>query len=286
MRGYLLVFIGVLCFATSLPFTQWAVAGLDPFSAGVGRATIGAIFSLITLLILRPPLPKGAQWRHLAYVGVGTGFIFPGSTALSTVTVPANEGAIVIAILPLVTAVAAYFIERDRKLGGWFWLSSLLASLVVAAFILRDGFSGFAVGHLWLLVSLLTGFSYAWAGRTARSLPGWQVICWSLVLALPFQLLCFAILWPTLDWAAPPQAWIALLLGVLGAQWGGFFAFFAGLALVGSARGSMVQYSQPFLTLVIVALLPPLSAIDWRLIPYATLVVAALLLSRFDRTKS
>ena len=72
---------------------------------------------------------------------------------------------------------------------------------MVAAFILRDGFSGFAVGHLWLLVSLLTGFSYAWAGRTAQ-LPGWQVICWSLVLAYPFSYSALRSL-ANLDWVAP-----------------------------------------------------------------------------------
>jgi len=282
LRGYLLALIGVAFFATSLPFSQWAVEGLDPFSAGVGRSFLGGLLSLTTLLILRPALPRGRQWRVLAFAGVGTGFIFPYFTNLGMASVSANDGAVVIAVLPLSTALFARFIEPERKLGPWFWIGSLLACLVVAAFILRDGFGGLAWGHLALVVSLLIGFSYAWAGNLAREMPAWQVISWASVLALPVQAIVFAILWPGLDFEAPAKSWVGMGLGALGAQWGGFFFFYAGLAMVGAAKGSLVQYSQPFLTFLIVAAIS-LSVPDWRVLPYALAVVAALALTRLDQ---
>lgn len=281
LRGYILVFIGVAFFATSLPFSSWAVADFDPFTAGVGRSFLGGTLSLITLLIVRPPLPKGKQWRYLAYASVGTGFIFPYFTNLGMATVGPNEGAVVIAILPLATAIFARFVEPDRRLGTWFWVGSLLACLCVAAFILRDGFSGMSIGYLALVISLLVGFSYAWAGRVARDMPGWQVICWASTLALPVQFIAFAILWPQLDVSGGAQAWLGLGIGALSAQWGGFFFFYAGLAMVGAARGSLVQYSQPFLTFFLVAALT-LSIPDWRVFPYALAVVVALGLTRLD----
>ena len=281
MRGYVLVLVGVAFFATSLPFSQWAVQGLDPFSAGVGRAVLGGLLSLAILLIMRPVRPRGRQWRILAFAGVGTGFIFPFFTSLGMASVDPNDGAVVIAVLPLSTALFARFIEPDRVLGPWFWLGSALACLTVAAFILRDGFGGLTPGHLALLVSLLVGFSYAQAGKLARELPAWQVICWASVLVLPAQGLLFAVLWPELDLDASAQAWVGLVLGALGAQWGAFFFFYAGLALVGAARGSLIQYSQPFLTFLLVAALT-LSLPDWRVVPYALAVVAALALTGLD----
>ena len=225
MRGYLLVFIGVAFFATSLPFSSWAVAGFDPFTAGIGRSFIGGTLSLLTLLILRPPLPNRGQWRYLAYAAVGTGFIFPYFTNLGMDTVGPNDGAVVIAILPLATALFARFIEPERRLGLWFWVGSVLACLVVAAFILRDGFDGLSLGYIALLLSLFVGFSYAWAGRVSQQMPAWQVICWASVLAMPFQVLAFAVLWPWLDVQADTQAWIGIGMGALIAQWSGFLFF-------------------------------------------------------------
>lgn len=282
MRGYVLVLIGTAFFATSLPFSAWAVSGFDPFTAGVGRAFLGGLLSLITLLVVRPTLPQGRQWRHLGFAAVGTGLIFPLFTNLGMASVGPNDGAVVIAILPLSTAIFARFIEPDRRLGPWFWAGSGLACLVVLAFVLRDGFGGLAPGHMALVLSLFVGFSYAWAGRTARDLPAWQVICWASVLALPGQVLAFALFWPWLDLDAGVQAWVGLSLGALGAQWAGFFFFYAGLALVGSARGSLMQYSQPFMTFFLVAALA-WSIPDWRVFPYALAVIAGLALTRLDQ---
>ena len=285
MHGYLLVFIGVVFFATSLPFSAWAVGGFDPFTAGVGRAFLGGILSVGALLLMRPALPQGRQWRYLAYASLGTGFIFPYFTNLGMETLGPSDGAVVIAILPLSTALFARFIEPDRRLGPWFWLGSVLACLIVAAFILREGWGGLSMGYFALLASLLVGFSYAWAGFISRQMPGWQVICWSSVLALPFQALAFAALWPLLDLTADTKAWAGLTIGALSAQWGGFFFFYAGLALVGAARGSLVQYSQPFLTFFLVAGLS-LSYPDGQVWLYALGVIGALLLTRLDRAPS
>ena len=282
LRGYLLVFVGVVFFATSLPFSSWAVADFDPFTAGVGRALIAGLLSCGALALVRPALPRGIQWRHLGYAALGTGFIFPFFTNLGMVSLSPNDGAVVIAVLPLSTALFARRIEPDRRLGLWFWVGSVLACCIVAAFILRDGFDGLSLGYGALLVSLLVGFSYAWAGRVARDLPGWQVICWSSVLALPFQITAFGLLLPWLDISGGGQAWAGLVAGAFSAQWGGFFFFYAGLALVGAARGSLVQYSQPFLTFFLVAGLA-WAVPDWQVFPYALGVIAALALTRLER---
>ena len=195
--------------------------------------------------------------------------------------VGANDGAVVIAILPLATAIFARFIEPERTLGPWFWVGSVLACILVAVFILRDGFDGFSLGYIYLLISLFVGFSYAWAGRVAREMPAWQVISWASLLALPVQILIFAFIWPFLDLSAPAGAWLALGLGVVGPQWAGFFAFYAGLALVGGARGSLVQYSQPFLTFILMIALGAI--FDPLLLVFAGAVIAALGLTRLDK---
>lgn len=279
LRGYILVFVGVVFFATSLPFSALAVSGFDPFTAGVGRSALGGLLSAATLLILRPPLPRGDQWKRLIYAGVGTGFIFPFFTNVGMSTVAPDDGAVVIAVLPLSTALFARFIEPERRLNAWFWIGSLLACGLVAAFILQEGFGGVSAGHLALIASLLVGFSYAWAGRIAREIPAWQVICWASIMALPVQFLGFAVLWPTLDFVASLDAWAGLIFGALGAQWAGFFFFYAGFAIVGAARGSLVQYLQPFITILIVAVVS-FTFPDPQMFLYAGAVILALFLTR------
>ncbi|HRC77521.1 MAG TPA: DMT family transporter, partial [Kouleothrix sp.] len=89
----------------------------------------------------------------------------------------------------------------------------------------------------------------------ARSLGGWQVICWALILAAPFISLPVGLaLWQH-GAAAPPLAWLCFAYVALVSQLLGFFAWYHGLALGGVARVSQLQLLQPFFTLAASALL-------------------------------
>src|SRR6185312_11389233 len=90
-----------------------------------------------------------------------------------------------------------------------------------------------------------------------RALPGWQVISWVVVIALPVTIPASIVLWlATSDSYAPDsREWASLILLGVSSMYFGFFAWYRGLALAGIARGSQVQQLQALLTLVWSALL-------------------------------
>ena len=90
-----------------------------------------------------------------------------------------------------------------------------------------------------------------------RELPGWQVISWVVVFALPVTIPASVVLWllTRKHYETSANAWTSLILiGVL-SMYLGFFAWYRGLALAGIAHGGQVQQLQALLTLLWSALL-------------------------------
>ena len=75
-----------------------------------------------------------------------------------------------------------------------------------------------------------------------------QVICWVLVISLPFTLPVMLASWPVAPVRA--SAWGGFAYVTLFSMWLGFFAWYRGLALGGTVRVSQVQLVQPFLALL------------------------------------
>ena len=92
-------------------------------------------------------------------------------------------------------------------------------------------------------VDILTQIAVAEIG-----LPAQQVICWVLVISLPFTLPLMLWLWPAQPVRA--SAWGGFVYVTLFSMWLGFFAWYRGLALGGTVRVSQVQLVQPFLALL------------------------------------
>ena len=106
-----------------------------------------------------------------------------------------------------------------------------------------------------LLIALILGaVGYAEGGRLAREMPGWRVICWVVVLALPLSLPLTVMS----GIISPPHPDVRECLAPLYlasvTMFLGFFAWYSGLARAGSHQQSQLQLAQPFLTIGIAAL--------------------------------
>ena len=286
-KGLLLGFIGVAVFSLTLPATRLAMADSDPVVFGLGRSLLAGVVAAGLLLATRQRLPRGREWRALAVVAAGVIFGFPLLSAWGMQRVPAAHGGVVLGILPLVTVAAGAVMLRERPSLG-FWLVSLLGGAAVVIFsLLRGsgtlGIAGSAeggVGYLALLGSVVcAAVGYAEGARLTRSLGGWQVICWALVLSFP--LLLVPVVPAALAQGLPgsPQSWAAFAYVALFSQLFGFFAWNRGLALGGVARVSQVQLLQTFLTLGASALLLG-EAIDGMTLGFAVFVVASVAVGR------
>lgn len=243
--------LGVAAFGLTLPMTRLALEGLDPLFVGLGRAVVAALPAALVLWLTGQRQPRGREWLILAAVAAGVVVGFPLFSALALRQVPASHGAVVVALLPLATALAATLFGRERPSVG-FWLAGAAGAGVVLWFVLRQGGGGAQGADAWLALAVASAaLGYALGGRLARTLGGWQVISWALVMAAPFLLLPALAAAPRAP--AAPGVWLAFAYVSLVSQWLGFFFWYRGLALGGVARVSQVQLLQPFVTLLAAA---------------------------------
>jgi len=254
--GLVYGYLGVACFSLTLPVTRWAVAYLDPIIIGLGRALVAAALSGIALLAARPPRPRGRQWLSLLAVAGGVVVGFPLLTAWAMQRVPSSHGAVVLGILPLVTAVIGALRMGDRP-SFRFWLAALFGSAVVVVFVADAGSGTLRPADMALAGAILSAsLGYTEGARLARHLGGWPVICWALILAAPFVAVPVTVdLHRHIPRNVPWSAWAGFAYVSCFSMFLGLFAWYRGLALGGVARVSQIQLLQPFLTLAASALL-------------------------------
>jgi drug/metabolite transporter (DMT)-like permease len=207
---------------------------------------------------------------------------FPFLMALAVTTVDASHGGVVMGILPIATALVAVAIthERPRLL---FWIASVAGAALVVGFALRQGGGALSAGDALLFAAVaVAAIGYAVSGRLTAKMPGWEVISWVLVLALPISLPATAVTMPVDLAQLPLRPWLALLYVALFSQWIGFFAWNAGMAIGGIARVSQVQLLQPFITFALAALFNG-ETITPQIVLFAAAVVATVAVSSRTR---
>ncbi|MCY7314416.1 MAG: DMT family transporter [Rubrivivax sp.] len=252
-QGFALGALGVVIFAMTLPMTRLAVGDqtdpqLPPAFVTAGRAALAGVLSVLYLLAVRAPWPARRHAPALAVSALGTVLGFPMCLALALRQVDAMHAAVVTGLMPLATAVIGALVLRQRPSAG-FWACALAGCALVLGFAAWQGGGAVTAGDGWLLGAVLfTGIGYVAGAKVAAEMPAPQVICWVLVMSLPFTLPAALWFWPTAP--ARAAAWWGFAYVSLFSMWLGFFAWYRGLALGGLVRVSQVQLVQPFLALL------------------------------------
>jgi drug/metabolite transporter (DMT)-like permease len=108
-----------------------------------------------------------------------------------------------------------------------------------------------SIADLYLVAALLVCvLGYAEGGRLAGHLPGWHVIAWAVVLALPISLAITLIAVPHERFAPTLSSLVGLAYIAGISQLGGFVVWYRGMGIIGVAKASQLQLAQPLLTLV------------------------------------
>jgi drug/metabolite transporter (DMT)-like permease len=271
---------GVIVFGLTLPMTRYALTGFDRYVVGIGRAIPAAILAAAILALTRQPFPARRHWPGLAIVAAGVVFGFPVLATAAMQYAPAAHGGVILAVLPLATAMAGAVMAGERPSRG-FWIAGIAGSLMVLAFAMVEA-GGIALEAADLLLAaaiVAAAVGYAQSGVLARAMGGWQVISWALVFSLPWQVLALALFAEPVNWAAPPRAWLGFLYVSLMSQFFGFFFWNTGMALAGVARTGQLQLLQPFVTLIASVLLLG-ENVGWRHGIFALAVVAIVMIGR------
>jgi drug/metabolite transporter (DMT)-like permease len=278
-EGVTWALLGVVIFSFSVPLTKLAVEGFDPFLTATGRAAIAGALAVVLVAWRRVPLPPRVQLRPLLVTMLGAVFGWPILLALALQRTTSAHAAVIAAFMPLTTALIAVLRTHERV--SWqFWVAAGAGTAALLAFALsRGGAEGgdpvadalvaFALsrggaggGDLFadLLIAcavVASSWCYVEGASITRAMPGWQVISWVVVFALPLTVPASALLWwrTSGSYDTSAGAWTSLALLGISSMYLGFFAWYRGLAMAGIARGGQVQQLQALLTLVWSALL-------------------------------
>ena len=252
--GLLWAFLGVLLFSFSLPLTKVAVGGFSPYLTATGRAVIAAALALVLLGIRRVRFPARQHVRPLVFTMLGAVFGWPILLALALERTTSAHAAVIAAFMPLTTALFAVLRTHERVAPQFWWAAGAGTGALVVFALSRGG----AEGGDWIADLLIVGavisssWCYVEGAAITKVMPGWQVISWVVVLALPVTLPASIVLYAATSgsYDTTTAEWGALILLGLSSMYLGFFAWYRGLSLAGAAHGGQVQQVQPLLTLL------------------------------------
>ncbi|MDR0264226.1 MAG: DMT family transporter [Sphingobacterium sp.] len=251
--GWLNGFIGVVLFSGSLPATRMAVLAFDPVFLTLARASIAGLLALLTLVVFKEKRPEKKQLGSLGIVAIGCVVGFPLLSALALQHITSAHSIVFIGILPVSTAVFG-IIRGGERPKPIFWLFSALGSLLVIGYALAQGLTASPLGDVLMILSvILCGLGYAEGAKLTKTLGGWQVISWTLVLSLPIMLpLAFIYMPPSFN-EVTIDAWGSLAYVSLFSMFIGFVFWYKGLAQGGTATIGQLQLLQPFFGLALAA---------------------------------
>jgi len=253
INGWINGFIGVVLFSGGMPATKLAVMEMSPIFVTIARAAIAGILALSILLIYKEKRPEKKQIFPLLIVSIGCVVGFPLLSALALQYLTSAHSIVFLGILPLATAVFGVFRGGERP-HPVFWLFSVIGSLLVIGYAAFQGISASPIGDiLMLLAVILCGMGYAEGAKLSKTLGGWQVISWALVLALPVMIPLFFIYFPDHIENISFNGWFGMAYISLFSMFIGFIFWYKGLAQGGIATVGQLQLLQPFFGLALAA---------------------------------
>lgn len=277
--GWINGFIGMVIFSGSLPATRVAVLQFDPIFLTVARAAVAGGLALIILKIFKQSPPLKDHIVSLIIVALGVVIGFPLLTALALQHVTSAHSIVFLGLLPLSTAIFGVLRGGERPKPA-FWVFSAVGSALVISFALIQGLTASPVGDILMLAAIIVcGLGYAEGGKLSRTMGGWQVISWALVLSLPLML-ALSILYmpPSFEGIALP-AWISLIYVSLFSMLIGFFFWYRGLAQGGIAAVGQLQLLQPFFGLALAATLLH-EPVTWMMLAVTVAVILCVFAAR------
>lgn len=279
--------VGVFLWSFSLPFTKAAVEGFSAVTVASGRGVIAGLLAVPVLVLTRRRKPPRHLWGPLAWTALGAMLGWPLLLALALQYTTSAHAAVITATLPLATAILAVVFGGER-VTRTFWLAATLGTVTLLIYTAAGG--GLTDGG-WVPDLLLVGavlgasWSYVQGAAASRELPGWEVISWISALTLPVTVPIAILSWlaTSQDYTTTSGSWTALILLGVSSAYLGFFAWYRGLAMAGTAYGGQVQQLQSLLALVWSALLLG-EVITWGTVAAAAIVVVAVAWAQTSRS--
>ncbi len=189
--------LGVVLFSFSLPLTKVAIGGFSPYQTAMGRAVIAGAVAAVLLAVRRVPFPAREHLRPIVFTTVGAVFGWPILLALALQRTTSAHAAVIAAFMPLTTALIAV-LRTGERVSRQFWIAASVGTAALVAFALsRGGGEGddLLADVLVIGAVLFSSTCYVLGAEVTKAMPGWQVISWVVVIALPITVPASILLW-------------------------------------------------------------------------------------------
>ena len=270
--------------------TKLAVAGLDPLAVGLLRTLLAGFLALPVILFGRLALPRDWATRGLIAVSALGGFVvFPLLFSLGLGLTSAAHGALILAVLPVLTGLIAAVLDRRLPRPRW-WLGAGLAAVGTVLLVgLRFGLAAAGTslaGDLLVLASALAASTgYVTGAKAARLAGTWAVTFWGILLGglVLLPLLPFALA-PAELGRAGAVAWASLLYLAGVSSILAYAAWYWALGQGDIARTGLIQFFQPVIGLLLAVVLLG-EALTWPLALSAAVILGGVALAQSSRAK-
>jgi drug/metabolite transporter (DMT)-like permease len=260
-----------------------------PWTLTFGRAAIAGTIALVLLIIKKVPIPDKKLWSKIFVTSLGIVVGFPVLTTFALQQTTSAHGAVIIAGLPMATAVIAVIRLSEREPIG-FWIAALIGTATLVGYALSNGGNedSSLIADLMLFGAVLAAaIGYAEGALLTKVMPGWQVVSWCVLILLPITIPVFIVTlingWSDHQISAVGVG--AFLFTAIGSMYLGFFAWYRGLSELGVTKGSQVQMLQALLTLAWSALLLG-ESVTVKTLLAASVVIACVAITQKIRAKA
>ena len=285
-KGFIFGFVGILIFSLTPPATKIALGpdnnALTPEFITFGRSALAGIMSLMYLFFFKKKKPSVKFIFNILIVALSLSIGFPLFLSLGLIHSTSTHAAVILTLMPLMTAVfASFYFKQKASLG--FWICAIIGCIVVIIYTLIHGKSNnqiieFSYSDILFFISVIAGATgYVFGAKLTKIMGSVDVISWALALAMPFHLALAIYYFPIKE--IPTISWIGFLYAALFSQWIGFFAWYKALDLGGAVRVSQIQLFMPFLTFFFSIILLG-ETLDFFTIFFSIITILLIYLSR------
>ncbi len=146
--------ITIIFWSLAYVLTRLTLQYFTPFSLGFLRYVIASATLLIVAFVIKMKLPHKKDLPSFVLAGVLGFFFYMIAFNKGQKTVTASTGSVVISTVPVITALIARFIYKE-KLRFFQWLAIAIEFSGVVILTLMNGILSINIGLLWLLLAAL-----------------------------------------------------------------------------------------------------------------------------------
>ena len=285
-KGFIFGFVGIIIFSITPVATKIALGAdnneLSPEFITFGRSALAGILSLAYLFFSKKKIPKLKYLFNFSIIALCITVVFPLSLSLGLIYSTSIHAGVILAFLPLATAIlASFYFKQKASLG--FWVCAFIGCILIVIYILIHGHEEnkkLELSYsdiLFCIAVIVAAIGYNFGAKLTKIMVSADVISWALVLALPVHFTLAIYYFPKTE--INVISWLAFLYVAIFSQWIGFFAWYKGLDIGGAVRVSQVQLLMPFFTFAFSIYLLG-ETLDFLTIIFSIAIILLIYLSR------